>query len=79
MEIIVFARPFYHRPANRIAEGNGALKDVKVRFIDKLAKFVELESFQLEPADTGASVVDFPGSNIIKSSRMDDFEDNPPF
>lgn len=58
---------------------NGALKDVKVRFIDKLAKFVELESFQLEPADTGASVVDFPGSNIIKSSRMDDFEDNPPF
>jgi len=58
---------------------NGALKDVKVRFIDRLAKFVELESLQFEPDETGASVVDFPGNNIIKSSRMDEIEDSPPF
>jgi replicative DNA helicase len=57
---------------------NGALRDVKVRFIDRLAKFVEYETMEYTTADTGASVVDFPG-NIIKPSRMDEIEDNPPF
>ncbi|MBK5285173.1 MAG: replicative DNA helicase [Bacteroidia bacterium] len=57
---------------------NGALKDVKVRFIDRLAKFVELETFDYATADTGSSVLDFPGS-ITKASRMDDIDDNPPF
>jgi len=57
---------------------NGALRNVKARFIDRLAKFVELETFDSASADTGASVFDFPG-NIIKASRMDDIDDNPPF
>lgn len=56
---------------------NGALRDVKVRFIDRLAKFVDYESVEFSSSsDTGASVIDYPGpGNIIKASRMDDIAD----
>ena len=56
---------------------NGALRDVKVRFIDRFAKFVNYETLDLVPENTGASVIDYqpPAGNIIKSSRMDDIAD----
>jgi replicative DNA helicase len=56
---------------------NGALRDVKVRFVDKLAKFVDYDTLGLVPENTGASVIDYEPSagNIIKASRMDDIAD----
>ncbi|HVA97384.1 MAG TPA: replicative DNA helicase [Bacteroidia bacterium] len=55
---------------------NGALKNVPIRFIDRLAKFVEAPSegnySPLEPSK------DFdPTNNIIRGSKMNDIEDLP--
>ena len=75
-------------PTNGMAEiivakhRNGALENVKIRFINNLAKFADLE-----PEDFGGFGAlpvsdEFDGSSnqVIRSSKMDDIEDDePPF
>jgi replicative DNA helicase len=59
---------------------NGSLKDVSLRFIDKLAKFTDLEydSFGDNPSYPPAGESNF--GSIIRSSRMNDMdEDAAPF
>lgn len=58
---------------------NGALKDIRLRFIANLAKFADMDNFSvsiddgLEPNET------FNQSFITRSSRMDDVPDSDPF
>jgi replicative DNA helicase len=53
---------------------NGALDDVKVRFVAKFAKFLDLDEFQ--PADR---VPDFSNGTITFSSKMNEMDDDVPF
>jgi len=47
-----------------------------LRFIDRLAKFVDYETVEFSTSqETGASVIDYPSGNVIKASRMDDIAD----
>jgi len=70
-----------NNPTNGMAEiviakhRNGALKDVPLRFIDKLAKFVEWETDDLGiPTDNQDE--GFDPNTITRSSRMDDLDDD---
>ena len=54
---------------------NGSLENVRLRFIAKLAKFTDLESF----GSFGTSNDDFGNSVITHSSSMNEDEDNIPF
>ena len=63
---------------------NGALKDIKVRFIDRLAKFMDYESnYNDYNADQGiepSKDFETPSSNtVIRGSRMNDIEEDAPF
>ena len=61
---------------------NGALDDVPLKFINHLAKFTDLEeSNQYEPYKPLPQSNDFniandPSSNVIRSSKMDDIDDD---
>lgn len=64
---------------------NGALKDVPLRFIDRLAKFVDAnsgESFE-QKLSSGTIGPDEsfhnPDGNIIRGSKMNDIEEDEPF
>lgn len=57
---------------------NGALDTVKLKFIDHLAKFTDLEYSENLEMPTG-SVVDYQSNRIIVGSRMNDSPDDPPF
>jgi replicative DNA helicase len=61
---------------------NGALKNVPLRFIDKLAKFVDMETDNFDPFGGMAPSDDFdtmnPGSFTIMPSKMND-DDEAPF
>ena len=54
---------------------NGSLENVRLRFIAKLAKFTDLDSF----GAFGAANDDFGNSVITHSSSMNEDEDNIPF
>ncbi|MFM2208121.1 MAG: replicative helicase [Bacteroidota bacterium] len=59
---------------------NGALDTVKLKFIDHLAKFTNLD-FSETPLESGSggSVTDYGSNRIIVSSRMNDIPDDSPF
>jgi len=59
---------------------NGALETVKLKFIDRLAKFTDME-YSDSPAETpSGSVVDYQSNRIIVGSRMNDMpDDESPF
>ena len=62
---------------------NGALENVKVKFIPHLAKFTNLETdefFELGGLPTSDEFGDVNPNQVIRSSKMDDIEDEePPF
>ncbi|MBK7851055.1 MAG: replicative DNA helicase [Bacteroidetes bacterium] len=57
---------------------NGALDTVKLKFINHLAKFTDLESNDFDSAP-GGSVTDYPNNRIIVGSRMNDMPEDTPF
>ncbi|MFM7218278.1 MAG: DnaB-like helicase C-terminal domain-containing protein, partial [Bacteroidota bacterium] len=58
---------------------NGALDTVKLKFIDHLAKFTDLDYSEM-PSAPGGSVTDYQSNRIIVSSRMNDLpDDSQPF
>jgi replicative DNA helicase len=60
---------------------NGATDTVKLRFVDRLAKFTDLDhrDFGDSPAAPSGSVVDYQSNRIIVGSRMNDMPEEPPF
>ena len=94
--VIFIHRPEYYgftedesgNPTNGLAEiiiskhRNGAVGSVNLRFIDRLAKFVDADSNQsynpaggIEPSDDFSN----PEKTIIRGSKMNDIEEEPPF
>ncbi len=80
------------RPTTGIAEliiaknRHGSLKDIPVRFIDRFAKFADMNSGEFEQNFPGSSFAQNPeGSVITRASRMNEMKDehddldNPPF
>jgi len=60
---------------------NGALKNVHVKFIDRLAKFIDLDSSETYDSQAGmAPSSDFTSSpnTIIRGSKMNDIEEDDP-
>lgn len=58
---------------------NGSTEDVKIRFQNHLAKFVNWDSDNFEfNGPSQVDVEDQYGRQILKSSRLDDIEDNHP-
>lgn len=57
---------------------NGALDTVKLKFINHLAKFTDLETNDFDSAP-GGSVTDYPNNRIIVGSRMNDMPEDTPF
>ncbi len=59
---------------------NGALDNVKLKFISHLAKFTDLDANEGEYASpSGGSVTDYPNNRLIVSSRMNDMKEDTPF
>ena len=58
---------------------NGALDSVKLKFINQLAKFTDLDYNELGPEAPAGSVTDYPNNRIIIGSRMNDMEEDAPF
>jgi len=62
---------------------NGALKDVNLRFIDRLAKFVNIETTEFDTFGSMSPNTEFEGENQTQSytlkSKMDDLPDEAPF
>lgn len=58
---------------------NGALKDVRLRFIAHLAKFTDMESLSITVDEGLEPNESFNQSFITRSSRMDEVEDADPF
>jgi replicative DNA helicase len=92
--VLFIYRPEYYKiefdednqPTKGIAEliiakhRNGALNTVKLKFIDHLAKFADLDFNEVsEAAPISGSVIDYQSNRIIVGSRMNDMEDEPPF
>ncbi len=60
---------------------NGALRDVRLRFIDTLAKFTDFDSFDNSAGDSSGqapSVTDYEPTNRIVRSRMNELPDDDP-
>lgn len=60
---------------------NGPLKDVKLRFIDKFARFEDMEADEFVPGSDGSDY-DYPNGQAIKTipSKMNNMDDDkPPF
>ncbi|MCX6291850.1 MAG: replicative DNA helicase [Bacteroidetes bacterium] len=90
--VLFIYRPEYYKidvdednqPTRGVAEiiiakhRNGALETVKLKFIDRLAKFTDLE-YSDSPAETpSGSIVDYQANRIIVGSRMNDMTDEEP-
>ena len=58
---------------------NGALDSIKLKFINQLAKFTDLDYNELAPDIPAGSVTDYPNNRIIIGSRMNDMEEDAPF
>ncbi len=58
---------------------NGALKDVRLRFIANLAKFTDMDNFSVSIDDGLEPNESFNQSFITRSSRMNDVPDTDPF
>jgi replicative DNA helicase len=58
---------------------NGALETVKLKFIDHLAKFTDLDFSEMPGESLGGSITDYQSNRIIVSSRMNDLPDDNPF
>ena len=58
---------------------NGALDSIKLKFVNQLAKFVDLDYNELTPDAPAGSVTDYPNNRIIIGSRMNDMEEDAPF
>ncbi|MEZ5013247.1 MAG: replicative DNA helicase [Chitinophagales bacterium] len=59
---------------------NGALENVRVRFVDKFIKFVDLEEvYNPQNLTPLANVMKENKATITRKSKMDDMEDEPPF
>lgn len=57
---------------------NGALGTVNLKFIDRLAKFVDLEPFDFGSMDSGGDPFSNPSNNIItRPSRINDDDETP--
>jgi replicative DNA helicase len=56
---------------------NGALDTVKLKFIDHLAKFTDMDFAEMPPLESGGSVKDYQNNRIIVGSRMNDLPDDP--
>jgi replicative DNA helicase len=73
-----------NNPTNGMAEiiiakhRNGALDTVKLKFIDRLAKFTDLDFNELAPVGTenGGAVTDYQPNKIIVSSRLNEMSDD---
>lgn len=57
---------------------NGALDTVKLKFINHLAKFTDIDSNEFDSIP-GGSVQDYPNNRLIVSSRMNDMPEDTPF
>jgi replicative DNA helicase len=94
--VLFIYRPEYYKiefdednqPTKNLAEliiakhRNGALDTVKLKFIDRLAKFADLDFNELDDTTTNApsgSVVDYGSNRIIVGSRMNDMDEETPF
>ncbi len=58
---------------------NGALDSLKLKFINQLAKFVDLDYNEIGHEVPAGSVTDYPNNRIIIGSRMNDMEEDAPF
>ena len=59
---------------------NGALDNIKLKFISHLAKFTDLDANEGEyVSPSGGSVTDYPNNRLIVSSRMNDMKEDTPF
>lgn len=58
---------------------NGALDTVKLKFINQLAKFTDLDYNEVGSSAGGGSVTDYPNNRIIIGSRMNDMAEDTPF
>jgi replicative DNA helicase len=58
---------------------NGALDSVKLKFINTLAKFTDLDFNELAHDAPAGSVTDYPNNRIIVGSRMNDMQEDAPF
>jgi replicative DNA helicase len=58
---------------------NGALETVKLKFIDHLAKFTDLDFSEMPKEAPGGSVTDYQSNRIIVGSRMNDLSEDSPF
>ncbi len=57
---------------------NGALDTIKLKFINQLAKFTDLDYNELaESTAPSGSVTDYPNNRLIVGSRMNDMEEDP--
>jgi replicative DNA helicase len=58
---------------------NGALDSIKLKFINHLAKFTDLDYNELNVEAPMGSVTDFTNNRIIIGSRMNDMQEDTPF
>ena len=92
--VLFIYRPEYYKieydeenkPTRGVAEiiiakhRNGALETVKLKFIDRLAKFTDLDYSEAPIETPSGSIVDYQSNRIIVGSRMNDMaDDEAPF
>jgi replicative DNA helicase len=58
---------------------NGALDTVRLKFINHLAKFADLDASDGDFEAPSGSVTDYPNNRLIVGSRMNDMTEEPPF
>jgi replicative DNA helicase len=58
---------------------NGALDNVKLKFINQLAMFADLDYNEVGMDAPSGSVTDYPNNRIIIGSRMNDMTEDAPF
>ncbi len=58
---------------------NGALDTVRLKFINHLAKFTDLDASDAELDAPSGSVTTFPNNRMIVGSRMNDMNEDTPF
>ena len=58
---------------------NGALDTVRLKFINHLAKFTDLDASEADLDAPSGSVTTFPNNRMIVGSRMNDMNEDTPF
>lgn len=58
---------------------NGALDTVRLKFINHLAKFTDLDASEVDLDAPSGSVTTFPNNRMIVGSRMNDMNEDTPF